>query len=167
MAVIMLGAIETAEGMLAYTFWHLLHHEWARDACRSDAGAVTSAIEESLRLEPAATRVDRYATRDVSLEGASIRRDDLVIVSLAAANRDPKVFEQPDEFRLDRTNGRQHLAFAVGPHTCVGQPMARFETAAAVSALLDAWPAVTLDPEASQPPTGLVFRKPPAITVSG
>ena len=165
-AVIMFGAIETAEGMIANTLWHLLSEPENADAVLADRTLLPHAIEESLRLEPAATRLDRYATRDVELGGASIARDDAVFVSLAAANRDPAMFPHPDEFRLDRANGRSHLAFAIGPHTCIGQPMARIETTAAVTALLDARPAARLDPDQSRPSTGLVFRKPPAMILA-
>jgi len=163
-AVMMFGGIETSEGMTTSLFWHLLSAPEQLAVVRADRSLVANAIEESLRLEPAASRVDRYATVDVELGGARIRRGDLVIVSLSAANRDPAVFPEPDSFDIGRPNLREHVTFAQGPHTCVGLHLARVETGAALTAALDRWPNLALDPR-SAPPTGLVFRKPRALHV--
>jgi hypothetical protein len=158
-AVMMFGGIETSEGMTTSLFWHLLSHPDQLAAIREDRTRLANAVEESLRLEPAAGRVDRYATTDVGLGGASIRTGDLVIVSLTAANRDPATFPDPDAFDAARPNARQHLAFAQGPHACIGLHLARLETVAAVEAALDGWPDVALA-EGVTPPTGVIFRKP-------
>ena len=99
-AVMMFGGIETSEGMTTSLFWHLLSNPDQLAALRADRSLAANAIEESLRLEPAAARVDRYATEDVALGDAEIRRGDLVIVSLTAANRDPDTFADPDHFDL-------------------------------------------------------------------
>ena len=136
-AVFLFGGIETSEGMTANVLRHLLLHPAALDAVRADRSLVDVAVEESLRLEPAAARVDRYATVDVELAGAHVRAGDLVVVSLAAANRDPAVYDDPDAFRLDRANARTHVAFAQGPHACLGAQLARMETRAAIDAVLD------------------------------
>ena len=97
-------------------------------AVTGDPSLAANAVEESLRLEPAAGRVDRYATADVELGGAEVRTGDLVIVSLTAANRDPATFPDPDAFDVSRPNARSHLAFAQGPHACIGLHLARLET---------------------------------------
>jgi cytochrome P450 len=163
-AVMMFGGIETSEGMTTSLFWHVLSTPGALTAIGSDRSLITNAVEESLRLEPAAGRVDRYATEDVLLGGARIGRGDLVIVSLTAANRDPAFFPDPDTFDLTRANARQHLAFAQGPHACVGLHLARLETQAALETALDAWPGLRLG-EGVTPPTGVVFRKPRHLPV--
>ncbi|GAB3159935.1 cytochrome P450 [Amycolatopsis stemonae] len=153
-AVLMFGGIETTEGMIANLLLHLL-----RDP--KPGVHLPDAIEESLRLEPAAAVVDRYATRDVPLGGASIARGDLVTVSLTAANRDPAVFPDPDVFDPSRPGLRKQLAFAHGPHFCLGADLARLETRIAVETVLDRLPGITLaEPSA---PNGLVFRKPPGV----
>jgi cytochrome P450 len=157
-AVLMFGGIETTEGMIANLLLHLLRDPAHRDL---DRALVPAAIEESLRLEPAAAVVDRYATRDVELAGASIARGDLVTVSLTAANRDPAVFPDPDVFDPHRPNLRKHLAFAVGPHFCLGADLARLETRIAVETVLDRLPGITLAEPAAA--SGLVFRKPAAV----
>lgn len=164
-AVMMFGGIETSEGMTTSLFFHVLSTPGALDAVLADRSLVPNAVEESLRLEPAAARVDRYATVDVEIGGATIRQGDLVIVSLTAANRDPAMFRDPDRFDVRRDNARSHVAFAQGPHACVGLHLARLETQLALEAALDRWPRVRLDPDATRP-TGVVFRKPRRLPVS-
>ena len=163
-AVMMFGGIETSEGMTTSVFWHLLTNPDGMAAVRADRSLVASAIEESLRLEPAAGRVDRYATVATELAGAAIQKGDLLIVSLTAANRDPASFPDPDRFDLTRPNARSHVAFAQGPHACIGSHLARLETQAALEAALDGWPGMHLA-DGATPPTGVVFRKPKSLPV--
>lgn len=162
-AVFLFGGIETSEGMTANALRHLLLAPDALAAVRADRTSIDTAVEESLRLEPAAARVDRYATVDVEVAGAHIGAGDLVVVSLAAANRDPAVYDDPDAFRLDRANARTHVAFAQGPHACLGAQLARMETRAAIDAVLDQLPGLEL----VEPSTvaGTIFRKPVALRV--
>jgi cytochrome P450 len=164
-AVLLFGGIETTEGMIANAVLHLLSDRDALALVRGDPAWLPAAIEESLRLEPAAATVDRYATRDVELAGAAIRRGDLVTVSIAAANRDPAAFPDPDRFDVRRENARAHLAFAAGPHVCLGMHLARLEAQTAVGRLLERLPGLRLDPDRPAAPRGLVFRKPPALHV--
>jgi cytochrome P450 len=163
-AVMLFGGIETSEGMTTSLFWHLLTNSEGWAAVVTDPSLAANAVEESLRLEPAAGRVDRYATADGELGGAEIRSGDLVIVSLTAANRDPATFPDPDVFDVTRPNARSHLAFAQGPHACVGLHLARLETRSALAAVLDGWPGLAIEPE-STPPSGLIFRKPRSLHV--
>jgi cytochrome P450 len=131
----------------------------------ADPDLLPNAVEESLRLEPAAAMVDRYATADVALADAAIRPGDLVRVSVTAANRDPEAFPDPDRFDIDRENAGRHLAFARGPHVCIGMHLARLEAHTAVGRLLARLPALRLDPDRPSAPAGLVFRKPPQLHV--
>ncbi len=165
-AVVMFGGIETSEGMIANALLHLLAEPSQLDAVRGDRSLVANAVEESLRLEPAAALVDRYATRAVTLGRAEVAGGDRVSVSLAGANRDPAVFADPDRFDLRRRNARQHLAFVQGPHACLGMHLARIETVEAIEAVLDLLPGVHLDEAASAAARGLIFRKPPAVTAT-
>jgi cytochrome P450 len=164
-AVIMFGGIETTEGMILNAVWHLLSHPGQLALVRADRDLLANAVEESLRLEPAAAEIDRYATRDVRLGDADIRAGDLVVVSLAGANRDPDVFEDPDAFDVRRADARLQVGFAHGPHVCPGMHLARLETGAAIDALLDRFPDLALDPDRPTAPRGLVFRKPPHLHV--
>ena len=165
-AVVMFGAIETSEGMTANLLWHLLTHPETLERVVADRSLLSAAMEESLRLEPAAGVIDRYATRTVELGGATIGERDKVTVSLLAANRDPEVFPDPDRFDIDRPNLRQHVTFVQGPHGCLGLHLARLETLAAVEAVLERLPGLALDAAASAPPEGLIFRKPPAVVAT-
>ncbi|MDQ6774927.1 MAG: cytochrome P450 [Actinomycetota bacterium] len=164
-AVLLFGGIETTEGMIVNALLALLEHPQALERVRTDPKLLDAAIDESLRLEPAAAVVDRYATADVPLAGAQISAGDLVRVSITAANRDPAVFANPDEFDLGRANVRRHLAFAQGPHVCLGVHLARLETRVALARLLSRFPRLRLDPERRSTVAGLVFRKPPTLHV--
>lgn len=162
-AVLLFGGIETTEGMILNLLWHLLRDPAQLAVVRDDPGLLPNAVEESLRLEPAAAVVDRYATRDVEVAGAAIRRGDPVTVSLAGANRDPVPFPDPDTFDVRRPNARQHLAFAHGPHVCLAMDLARLETLICVRTLLVELPGLALDERQPSAPSGLVFRKPPTL----
>jgi cytochrome P450 len=146
-AVLLFGGIETTEGMISNAILHTLTYG-------------TLAVEESLRLEPAAAMVDRYATRDVTLDGTRVRRGDQVTVSITGANRDPAAFTDPDLYDPSRANAGRHLAFAHGPHFCVGAHLARLETELAVAAVIKL-PGLRLSGHAV--PRGVVFRKPPEL----
>jgi cytochrome P450 len=164
-AVLLFGGIETTEGMIANAIAHLLSHRDQLGALRAEPGLLSNAIEESLRLEPAAAVIDRYATRDTVLAGARIGERELVVVSIAGANRDPSVFADPDRFDVRRANARLHAAFAHGPHVCIGMHLARLEAHTAVARLLERLPGLELEPGCSPAPRGLVFRKPEALRV--
>jgi len=161
-AVLMFGGIDTTAGMITNAVRHVLGHPEAPDLARG--AGIANVIEESLRLEPTAAVVDRYATRDVELGGAAIRSGDLVVVSIAGANRDPAVFADPDRFDPHRDNARLNLAFAQGPHFCLGAQLARSETRIVLRRLL-ALPGLRLDPDRRNAPHGLVFRRPERLRV--
>ena len=166
-AVMLFGGIETTEAMIVNLLLHVLASAQQVPELPAQLLAepelLDNAIEESLRLEPAAAIVDRYATRDVVLGKAQIRKGDLVTVSLAGANRDPDVFPDPDTFDPRRANSRQQLAFAHGPHYCLGAHLARLETRLAVRSCLAAFPGLRLDPDRPTAVHGLVFRKPATL----
>jgi cytochrome P450 len=162
-AVLLFGGIETTEGMIANALWHILGDEPQRLLVESDPALLAAAVEESLRLEPAAAFVDRYATREVELDGVRIPGRAPVTVSIAGANRDPAVFPEPDRFDVTRPNAHHHVSFAHGPHVCLGMHLARLEARAAIGRLLQQLPGLRLDPARPSAPRGLVFRKPPAL----
>jgi cytochrome P450 len=164
-AVLMFGGIETTEGMIANALLYLLSSPAQLALVLADPGLVPAAVEESLRLEPAAAVVDRYATVGTRLAGTAIQAGDQVTVSITGANRDPAVFADPDVFDVRRANAGRHLAFAHGPHFCLGAHLARLEAQVAVGTLLARLPRLRLDPDYPSAPRGLVFRKPPALRV--
>ncbi len=162
-AVLLFGGIETTEGMIANAVLHLLSERHALELVSADRARLPDVVEESLRLEPAAAAVDRYATTDVTLGGTVIRAGDLVRVSISAANRDPATFEDPHAFHWDRPNARRHLAFAGDPHACVAMHLARLEAHLALDVLLDGLPGLRLDPDQPATVGGLIFRKPTSL----
>jgi cytochrome P450 len=96
---------------------------------------VPAAVEEFLRLDsPVQTGTERFATEDMRIGDTLIRRGDMLLVSLAAANRDPARFAEPDTFQLGRSTG--HVAFGHGVHHCLGAQLARMEAEVAVTTLL-------------------------------
>ncbi|ORW09571.1 cytochrome P450 [Mycobacterium kyorinense] len=135
------------------------------EAVRADRGLVHGAIEEALRWEPPITTVMRRAAHDCELGGVGIPAGTNVSVSVAAANRDPARYPDPDRFDPARAN-ITHLTFGGGPHLCLGMHLARMESTVAINALLDRLPDLRLDP--SEPPprvVGVAFRSPAALPV--
>jgi cytochrome P450 len=159
-AVLLFGGIETTEGMIANAMLALLERPEAMNSVRADRRLLDAAIEESLRLEPAAAVVDRYATTAATLGRVRISAGELVRISIAGANRDPLVFPDPDRFDLERSAGPRHVTFAHGPHVCLGVHLARLEARSALAAILQRLRALRLDPAYRPEVRGLVFRKP-------
>ena len=143
-AVLLFGGIETTEGMIANAIAHLLAHPDQLAAVRAEPALLANAIEESLRLEPAAAVSTATRPRAVELAGAPIAAGELVIVSIAGANRDPAVFPDPDAFDVRRANAKLHAAFAAGPHVCIGMHLARLEAHTAVARVLERFPGLRL-----------------------
>jgi len=135
------------------------------DAVRADHDLIRGAFEEALRWEPPITTVMRVAARDCELGGVAIPVGTNVSVSVAAANRDPKRYPDPDRFNPARRN-IAHLTFGGGPHLCLGMHLARMEAVVAINALLDRLPDLRLDASAPTPHvTGMAFRSPAALPV--
>ncbi len=104
---------------------HLAGHPDLQDQLRQDPGLIGAAVEEYLRLYTPYRGFARTATRDVEAGGRSIPKGEPIALVYASANRDEAVFENPDEFILNRPNIEQHVAFGLGPHRCAGMPLAR------------------------------------------
>lgn len=160
-AVLLFGGIVTAESSTAIALRYLLDDPDLARQVDADRSLLEPFAEETFRLEPSAAAVDRFATRDVWIGDDRVRAGQLVRVSLAAANRDPAVFPDPDQLDVSRTNSRQNVTFARGPHACLGIHLARLETMAAVEALLDILPG--LQGQGLDPVEGLVFRSPATV----
>jgi cytochrome P450 len=163
--VVMFGALETAEAMIANLLWHVLQRRGVVGALQAHPSRRDRAVEESLRLEPGAAVVDRFATVDTSVAGVSIAAGDPVTVSLAAANRDPATYADPNGFSLEREGEPSHLSFVVGSHVCIGSHLARAEARAVLDAVLGAPTVPVLRNAAGSAPRGLVFRKPEHLLV--
>jgi cytochrome P450 PksS len=116
-------------------------------------------VEEGLRYDGAVQLVQRIAREDLILRGQTIRKGDLLYLSLGAANRDPEVFLEPDRFFIAREH-IPHLAFGAGPHLCLGMTLARRELEVALTQLVERMPRLRFDRERSprRRADSLVFR---------
>ena len=128
---------ETTARMLGFALQVLGERPDVQQQLRADRSLIPAFIEEVLRLESPLKGQFRMARRTADLAGAAVGAGDTVMVLPGAANRDPRMFECPNEFRLDRPNGRQHVAFGHGIHTCAGSPLARAEGRVGIERLLD------------------------------
>jgi len=143
----------------------LLTHPGQLAAVTGDRTLLAPAIEEALRWEPPLLSIFRTATRDVELAGVTVPAGASVSVQIGAANHDDRRWPDPERFDVHRER-KAHIAFASGPHTCLGMHLARMETVAVVERLLDRLPGLRLDPDAPAPfVTGTVFRAPPRLDV--
>jgi cytochrome P450 len=144
----------------------LLSHPDQLDALRADRGLLPQAIEEGLRWEPPLLGIMRTAVRDTEVQGVFVPAGSTVAINIGSANHDEKHWDRPEEFDILRPP-RQHLAFAWGPHMCLGLHLARMETRVALTRLLDRLPGLRFDP-AVEPPgiTGAVFRAPVSLPVT-
>jgi len=104
---------------------------------------VALTVEEMLRFDAALQLFERTATEDVQVGDVTVEEGQKIAALLGAANRDPAVFDQPDEFRVDRTPNN-HLAFGVGVHFCLGAPLARMELGESLPQLFDTFPDLEL-----------------------
>ncbi|MDJ0345707.1 cytochrome P450 [Streptomyces sp. H10-C2] len=124
------------------------------EALRADRSRLSSAVSELARHDgPAALAIRRFPLQDVTIGGVTIPAGETVLLSLAAANRDPHQFADPDHLNITR-DATGHLALGHGIHYCLGAPLARLETEIALAALLDRFPHLTLD----VPPEALRWR---------
>ncbi len=160
--VLMPAGGETTTRLTGSLFAHLLTDPEQLALLRSDRSRMGWAIEEALRLEAPTQYVWRLCVRDTELNGTKIPAGSPIGVCLAAANRDPARFTDPERF--DITRSTPHLSFGLGPHMCLGMHMARMEVAVAIDAFLDHMPNLRLDPDFAPPHTrGISFCSPAAV----
>ncbi|MEU8803243.1 cytochrome P450 [Spirillospora sp. NPDC048819] len=112
---------------------------------RARPDLIDNAVEEMLRIDPPLQVEPRKALRDTEIAGEPVPAGTLVHCILAAANRDPAVFDDPDRFDVARPNAKRHLAFSMGIHHCLGAPLARAEGRTAVRELLSRLDGLRLD----------------------
>ncbi len=135
------------------------------ETLRADRTLMPQAIEEGLRWEPPLLTIVRTATCDTVVDGVEVSEGSIVIVNMGSANHDEKHWDRSEEFDIHR-KPKQHLAFAFGPHMCLGIHLARMETRVVLDRILDRLPNLRLDPSAEPPKIeGMTFRAPAALPV--
>ncbi|MEO3756860.1 cytochrome P450 [Mycobacterium sp. B14F4] len=143
---------ETVTKLLSFAVQVLGDRPDIQERLRADRSLIGQFIEESLRLQ-SPTKVDfRLARKTTILGGVPIKAGTVLMLCLGAANRDPRKFDDPNEFRIDRKNVREHIAFGRGIHTCAGAPLARVEGRVTVNRLLDRMRDITISEAKHGPP---------------
>lgn len=159
------AGIETTFRSSGNLLFLLLTHPEQFALVRRDRALVPQAIEEGLRYETPLTSVARFAVQDVELGGHLIHRGATVAPIIGSANRDEARWERADVFDVTRTPV-PHIAFAAGPHMCLGMHLARIETQVMLNVLMDRFDEVDLEPGDLDPHIrGMIFRSPTSLPV--
>ncbi|WP_319453138.1 MULTISPECIES: cytochrome P450 [unclassified Mycobacterium] len=145
---------------------YLLRHPEQLEEVRNNRELLAAAIEEGLRIEPPLSSISRLAVRDTMVGDLAVAEGTIVEMGIGIANRDPRRWTNPHEFDIHRKR-LPHMAFAWGPHTCLGTHLARLEMTTAISALLDRLPGLRLDSTAGREPViqGIGLRSPNCVPV--
>lgn len=141
--VTMVGGLETTTNLIGNGMLTLLRNPEQLERLRTDTAVMPAAVEELLRYESPSQQTARLARDDVELGGKQIRKGQAVIAVMAAGNRDPQRFPDPDRLDFDRPDNR-HLAFGWASHFCFGAPLARLEADIAFTTLLARLPDLQL-----------------------
>jgi cytochrome P450 len=134
---------ETTTKLLANGVLELLRHPEQMEMLREDPSLAPQAVEEILRYQGTSKSLTRGVVKDFELRGKQIEAGDRILLNQAAANRDPRKFDDPETFDITR-GSMEHLGFGHGTHHCLGAPLARLETRIAFPALVRAFPDMEL-----------------------
>ena len=158
---------ETVTKLLSAAVQVLADHPAHQQILRQNPDAIPEFIEEALRMH-SPTKVDfRLVRKTTTLGGVRLTAGTIVMLCLGAANRDPRKFDDPNQFRPDRKNVREHIAFGRGIHTCAGAPLARVEGQITVRRLLDRMRDITLDETVHGPPGARRYAYDPTFLLRG
>jgi cytochrome P450 len=155
-----LGGAHTSTLALANTFYVLLKDDDLMQRIReADDATLRAFVEQVLRIYPPQHYQQRRCIADVEIDGVQLKEGDLIMLLLASANRDETHYRSPDAIDLEQKNPRDHTTFFAGPHSCVGQGLARVEVVETVRQLLSRVTDMRLDPSAEEPRyLGLTMR---------
>jgi cytochrome P450 len=158
---------ETTARLLAVGLKYLCEYPELQDELRAHQERIPGFIEECLRIESPVKSDFRMARRSTTVAGVDIAAGTPVMLLNGAANRDPRLFECPAEFRLDRPNAKVHLAFGRGVHACPGGPLARVEGRVSIARILDRMRDIRLSEEHHGPPSDRRFEYEPTWVLRG
>jgi cytochrome P450 len=158
---------ETTARLLATGLKYLAEDPGLQDELRTHRERIPDFIEEALRIESPVKADFRMARRAATVGGVDIAPGTPVMLLNGAANRDPRRFECPAEFRVDRPNAKEHLAFGRGAHSCPGGPLARAEGRISIERILDRMRDIRLSEEHHGPPGARRFEYEPTWVLRG
>jgi cytochrome P450 len=158
---------ETTVRLLSSAVQLLAERQDLQARVRADRSLLTNFIEESLRTESPVRGDFRLARVTTEVGGVEVPAGTTVMVLNAAANRDPRQFEDPATFQIDRANARAHVAFGRGIHTCPGAPLARAEARVSLERLLDRTSEIRIDEEHHGPPDDRRYQYVPTFILRG
>ncbi|ORB84018.1 cytochrome [Mycobacterium kansasii] len=158
---------ETTAKLLSAALQVLVERPDIQERLRANRSLIPAFIEESLRLESPVKSDSRLARRTTNIAGVDITAGTVVVVLPGAVNRDPRRFDNPHEFRLDRKNVREHMAFARGVHSCPGAPLARVEGRVSIERILDRMSDIAVDPARHGPAGDRRYRYEPTYILRG
>ena len=158
---------ETTARLLAVALKYLAEYPELQDELRAHRERIPDFIEEALRIESPVKADFRLTRRPTSVGGVDIAAGTPVMLLNGAANRDPRLFECPAEFRLDRPNAKVHIAFGRGAHSCPGGPLARAEGRVSLERILDRLRDIRLSDEHHGPPGDRHFEYEPTWVLRG
>ncbi|HEX3334043.1 MAG TPA: cytochrome P450 [Acidimicrobiales bacterium] len=158
---------ETTARLLAVGLKYLCEYPELQDELRAHPDRIPGFIEEALRIESPVKADFRLARRKVNVAGVDISAGTPVMLLNGAANRDPRLFECPAEFRMDRPNAKVHIAFGRGVHACPGGPLARAEGRVSIERILDRMRDIRLSEEHHGPPDARHFDYEPTWVLRG
>ena len=161
------GGQETTVRLLSFALRMLAERPDLQAAVREDRDRIPNFIEETLRLESPLRTQFRMARVRTELGGLTVPAGGTVMLVPGACNRDPRVFEDPHRFDIERTNARQHIAFGHGIHTCAGAPLARSEGRVTLNRFLDRTTDITVSTEHHGPPDGRRYEYLPTFFLRG
>lgn len=144
---LLVGGNESTTKLLASAMVLLLRQPTLVERLRADRALIEPFLEEVLRLEPPIQGLYRMATKDTEISGVPIPAGAPLWLVYASGNRDETAFPSPEVVDCERRNARQHLAFGVGPHYCLGAPLARLEAGIGIEILLDRLQDLQLSPD--------------------
>lgn len=157
--VMIVGGLQATTDLIALSLWAILSHPEQLEEVRVDPKLIDPALEEAARWHSPVGTSTRQTTQDTELGGVQLEQGALIAAVLASANRDPRNWTDPDRYDIHRREGG-HLAFATGPHLCIGARLGRYEARTAWRVLLDRLPSLRLDPERPIEISGWEFRSP-------
>jgi cytochrome P450 len=158
---------ETTARLLATALKYLAEDRDLQDRLRADRELIPGFIEEALRIESPVKADFRLARRSATVGGVDIAPGTPVMLLNGAANRDPRRFDCPAEFRVDRANAKEHVAFGRGTHSCPGGPLARAEGRISIERILDRLGDIRLSEEHHGPPGARRFAYEPTWVLRG